>query len=121
MIQLDNLSLYTRHPILDHVNYIFNEQKIYGIVAINGSGKTTLFRTMLNLRKAQGGKILFDNNSVEAKRHDVFYFETSEWLDRNLSGFDYLKFVKNFWNSQVELNKIVETWEMRDFIKIPIK
>lgn len=61
MIELKNICLYTRHTILNDVNYVFSDQKIYGIVAINGSGKTTLFRTMVNLRKAQGGKVLFDH------------------------------------------------------------
>lgn len=90
MIELNNLCLYTRHPILDGVNYNFSDQNIYGIVAINGSGKTTLFRTMVNLRKAQGGQILFDHQSVESVRSEVFYFETTEWLDKNLNGYDYL-------------------------------
>lgn len=103
------------------VNYVFSDQKIYGIVAINGSGKTTLFRTMVNLRKAQGGKVLFDHQSVELKRSEVFYFETAEWLDRNLNGYDYLSFVKKLWNSSVDLDEIIETWKMKDFIKIPIK
>lgn len=113
--------MYTRHPILNDVNYVFLDQKIYGIVAINGSGKTTLFRTMVNLRKAQGGKVLFDHQSVELKRSEVFYFETAEWLDRNLNGYDYLSFVKKLWNSSVDLDEIIETWKMKDFIKIPIK
>ena len=38
MIELKNICLYTRHPILNDVNYVFSDQKIYGIVAINGSG-----------------------------------------------------------------------------------
>lgn len=121
MIELKNICLYTRHPILNDVNYVFLDQKIYGIVAINGSGKTTLFRTMVNLRKAQGGKVLFDHQSVELKRSEVFYFETAEWLDRNLNGYDYLSFVKKLWNSSVDLDEIIETWKMKDFIKIPIK
>ncbi|WP_276886946.1 ABC transporter ATP-binding protein [Allobaculum stercoricanis] len=121
MIELKNICLYTRHPILNDVNYVFSDQKIYGIVAINGSGKTTLFRTMVNLRKAQGGKVLFDHQSVELKRSEVFYFETAEWLDRNLNGYDYLSFVKKLWNSSVDLDEIIETWKMKDFIKIPIK
>ena len=121
MIELKNICLYTRHTILNDVNYVFLDQKIYGIVAINGSGKTTLFRTMVNLRKAQGGKVLFDHQSVELKRSEVFYFETAEWLDRNLNGYDYLSFVKKLWNSSVDLDEIIETWKMKDFIKIPIK
>ncbi|MDO4664500.1 MAG: ATP-binding cassette domain-containing protein [Erysipelotrichaceae bacterium] len=121
MIELNNLCLYTRHPILDGVNYNFSDQNIYGIVAINGSGKTTLFRTMVNLRKAQGGQILFDHQSVESVRSEVFYFETTEWLDKNLNGYDYLNFVKKLWNSSVDLSEVIKTWKMQDFVKISIK
>lgn len=121
MIELNNLCLYTRHPILDSVNYNFLDQNIYGIVAINGSGKTTLFGTMVNLRKVQGGRILFDQQSVESKRSEVFYFETTEWLDKNLNGYDYLNFVKKIWNSSVDLSNVINTWRMQDFVKIPIK
>lgn len=38
MIELQNVTIETRHPILNDVNYTFQEGKIYGVVAENGSG-----------------------------------------------------------------------------------
>lgn len=49
MIEIRNVSIETRHNILKDANYIFEDGKIYGIVAINGSGKTTFFRTLVKL------------------------------------------------------------------------
>lgn len=121
MIKLKNLTIETRHPILKAINYTFEDNKIYGIVAENGSGKTTLFRTLMGLRKPVGGKILFDNRPVVKKLKDVFYFETIEWLDKNLKGMDYLLFVKKSWNSKISIQKVIDYWGMNDYVNIPIK
>lgn len=121
MIELINLTIETRHPILTNVNYTFHDNIIYGIVAENGTGKTTLFRTMVNLLRAKDGDILFDGMVVEKRMQDVFYFESVEWLDKNLSGLDYLAFVKNTWKSNVDINQIIEEWDMSEYIKIPTR
>lgn len=121
MIELNNITIETRHTILENVNYTFDSNKIYGIVAINGSGKTTLFRTMCNLLKPNKGTILYDNSTLENKMSQLFYFESVEWLDKNLSGMDYLNFVKASWKSRVNINQVIESWNMQDYVKIPIK
>lgn len=121
MIELINVIIETRHPILTNVNYIFHDNIIYGIVAENGTGKTTLFRTMVNLLRAKDGDILFDGMVAEKRMQDIFYFESVEWLDRNLSGLDYLRFVKNIWKSNVDINQIIEEWDMSEYIKIPTR
>lgn len=64
MIEIKNIEIKTRHPILIDTTYVFYENKIYGIVAENGSGKTTFFRTLVNLKQAKSGIILFDNCKV---------------------------------------------------------
>lgn len=121
MIELIDIKVKTRHTILNEVTYTFNDNTVYGIVAINGSGKTTLFRTMLNLLSLSKGKILFDGLPVEKRLGQIFYFENVEWLDKNLSGIDYLKFVKASWKSKVDVNKVINDWSMEEYIKIPIK
>lgn len=121
MIELINLTIETRHPILTNVNYTFHDNIIYGIVAENGTGKTTLFRTMVNLLRAKDGDILFDGMVAEKRMQDIFYFESVEWLDRNLSGLDYLRFVKNIWKSNVDIIQIIEEWDMSEYIKIPTR
>lgn len=121
MIELINLTIETRHPILTNVNYTFHDNIIYGIVAENGTGKTTLFRIMVNLLRAKDGDILFDGMVAEKRMQDIFYFESVEWLDRNLSGLDYLRFVKNIWKSNVDIIQIIEEWDMSEYIKIPTR
>lgn len=75
MIELKNLTIETRHPIISNVNYTFLDNMIYGVVAENGTGKTTLFRTMVNLLNAEGGEVLFDGANSEKMMKEIFYFE----------------------------------------------
>lgn len=121
MIELKNLTIETRHSILKNVSYTFLDGTIYGIVAENGSGKTTLFRTMVNLRNAKLGNIHFDHLPPEKKLENIFYFESVEWLDGNLSGLQYLNFVMKSWKSSKRVAEVVSMWNMDEYIKIPIK
>lgn len=121
MIEINKITLVTRHTILDNVSYTFHDNSIYGIVAENGSGKTTLFRAMVNLIGIENGNILFDYHSVEDNLHQIFYFENEEWLDKNLNGMDYLKFVQRMWNSKIDIDDIIQIWNMKEYIHVPIK
>lgn len=121
MIELQNITIRTRHTILKDVSYIFKDETIYGIIAINGSGKTTLFRTMMDLIKLDKGTILYDGSPIEKQLGRIFYFENIEWLDKNLSGLDYLDFVKASWNSDIDVRKVIEEWKMDEYVKLPIK
>lgn len=121
MIELQNITIKTRHTILKDVSYIFKDETIYGIIAINGSGKTTLFRTMMDLIKLDKGTILYGGSPIEKQLGRIFYFENIEWLDKNLSGLDYLDFVKASWNSDIDVRKVIEEWKMDEYVKLPIK
>lgn len=115
MLKLTNLDIKTRNTLLSGFNYTFNSGNLYGLVATNGSGKTTFFRAIAKLIKINDKTISVDNNS------SIFYFETNEWFDKNLTGFDYLKFFKKEYNSNVDESEVIKFWNMEDYIKIPIK
>lgn len=115
MLKLTNLDIKTRNTLLSGFNYTFNSGNLYGLVATNGSGKTTFFRAIAKLIKINDKSISIDNNS------SIFYFETNEWFDQNLTGFDYLKFFKKEYNSNVDESEVIKFWNMEDYIKIPIK
>ena len=113
MITLNQVRLKTREMILKDIDFTFEKGNIYGMVAINGSGKTTLFRAISQLISVNSGKILAPSS--------LFYYETIEWFDGNLSGIDYLLYVKNVWNSSQNLEHEIEYWEMADYIHLPIR
>ena len=113
MITLNQVRLKTREMILKDIDFTFEQGNIYGMVAINGSGKTTLFRAISQLISVNSGKIIAPSS--------LFYYETIEWFDGNLSGIDYLLYVKNVWNSSQNLEQEIEYWEMSDYIHLPIR
>ena len=113
MITLNQVRLKTREMILKDIDFTFEKGNIYGMVAINGSGKTTLFRAISQLISVNSGKIIAPSS--------LFYYETIEWFDGNLSGKDYLLYIKNVWNSSQNLEQEIEYWEMSDYIHLPIR
>ena len=113
MITLNQVRLKTREMILKDIDFTFEKGNIYGMVAINGSGKTTLFRAISQLISVNSGKIIAPSS--------LFYYETIEWFDGNLSGMDYLLYIKNVWNSSKNLEQEIEYWEMSDYIHLPIR
>lgn len=113
MITLNQVRLKTREMILKDIDFTFEKGNIYGMVAINGSGKTTLFRAISQLISVNSGKIITPSS--------LFYYETIEWFDGNLSGMDYLLYIKNVWNSSQNLEHEIEYWEMADYIHLPIR
>lgn len=121
MLQIQNFSIQTRVPILENFSYNFSKGNIYGLVAVNGSGKTTFFRSVMNLIKRKSGSVTINNKNIQNQLSSVFFFETSDWLDENLSGYDYLTFIKKTWNSKKNINQVVKYWSMSEFINLPIK
>lgn len=113
MITLSNVTIKTRQTIIKNIDFTFNKGNIYGIVAINGSGKTTLFRAVSQLIPVNSGNI--------TTLSSLFYYENIEWFDLNLSGIDYLNYIKNIWKSTQSLNDEIDFWEMNDFIYLPIR
>ena len=113
MLTLTHVTLKTRQVILQDADFTFKKGRIYGLLAINGSGKTTLFRAMSKLLPLSSGHI--------AVSPSLFYYESVEWLDGNLSGMDYLRLIKNIWKSDLNLGDEIAYWEMSDYINLPIR
>lgn len=113
MITLTHVTLKTRQVILQDADFTFKKGRIYGLLAINGSGKTTLFRAVSKLLPLSSGHI--------AVSPSLFYYESVEWLDGNLSGMDYLRLIKNIWKSDLNLMDEIAYWEMSDYINLPIR
>ena len=113
MITLNQVRLKTREMILKDIDFTFEKGNIYGMVAINGSGKTTLFRAICRLISVDSGHIIAPSS--------LFYYETIEWFDGNLSGIDYLLYIKNVWNSSQNLENEIEYWEMSEYVHLPIR
>lgn len=59
-------------PVLDKVNYTFNENKVYGIMAASGKGKTTLLRTICGLLKPTSGDVYYNETKIKKPNKNIF-------------------------------------------------
>ena len=121
MLTVQNLSLKTRQPILHDFSYQFAPGQFYQIAAENGSGKTSFLRAVTDLIPASSGKVLLDGKPYAKNKRKLFFFESNEWLNANLTSLDYLKFVKSQWHSNVDLDQELDFLGVREYVKVPIK
>lgn len=60
----DYVKVLKKRIILDHVNYRFEEGKIYGLFGKNGSGKTMLMRAIAGLIYPTEGQVIIDGKQL---------------------------------------------------------
>jgi len=88
MITVHNIGKrYTGRTVVDIPHLEIKEGEIVGLVGNNGAGKTTFFRLLLDLIKADGGKILSKEEDVAQSENWKNY--TAAYLDEGFL-IDYL-------------------------------
>ena len=64
-IKIENLKkIYGEHTVIDIPEFTISDGQLIGLVGNNGAGKTTLMRLMLDLIKANEGRVLSNGNAV---------------------------------------------------------
>ncbi|MDR3241291.1 MAG: ATP-binding cassette domain-containing protein [Lactobacillaceae bacterium] len=111
MLKIKDLSVtFSKNKVLQNVNYIFKENQFYLIQARNGSGKSTLLNAIFSLVPFQG--------SIESTlpKKDVFYLPNDYEFDEVMKGREYLEYIKYIWQSDVEIDPLVEELNMTEYI-----
>ena len=84
MIIIDKLKKNFGEKIaVDIEHYEINQGDMLGLVGNNGSGKTTLFRIMLDLLKADDGKVII--NDIDVSQSEDWKSITGAFIDDGLS------------------------------------
>ena len=85
---------------LDGLSFTINEGEIFGLIGLNGAGKTTTLRIVSTLLLPTSGTItVFGNevvNQAAQVRNIISYLPEEAGAYKNLSGFEYLKFMASF-------------------------
>ena len=64
-IKIENLKkIYGENTVIDIPEFTISDGQLIGLVGNNGAGKTTLMRLMLDLIKANEGRVLSNGNAV---------------------------------------------------------
>lgn len=67
ILSLKNITKsYGKRPVLKGLSFDVNPSEIKGILGPNGSGKTTIFQIIMGIIKADGGRIMLNNEAANA-------------------------------------------------------
>ncbi|VXA99660.1 ABC-2 type transport system ATP-binding protein [Flavobacterium sp. 9AF] len=92
MIQIINLEKsFANKLILDQINFVFEEGKIYGIVGENGAGKTTLFKCISGIENYKG--VITSNMGV--LKDKLGFLQTESFFFPKMTGNEYLQLLCN--------------------------
>lgn len=98
---------------LDGLSFQIKEGEIFGLIGLNGAGKTTALRIASTLLLPTSGTItVFGHDVVDeaAKvRSLISYLPEEAGAYKNLSGFEYLRFMASFrTKDKTEIDKLVD-------------
>ena len=87
---------------LNGISFSVNEGEVFGLIGPNGAGKTTCLRIIATLIKPTSGSVrVFDLDVVKESskvRRVISYLPEEAGAYKNLSGFEYLRFMANFYS-----------------------
>lgn len=104
MIQLNDVTTgYSRDkPLKSNFSYIFENNKIYGILGESGCGKSTLLKTIAGLIYPLQGEIFIDNKILQkASKNDIYM------MHQNYTSFDWLTCMDNILITEKVKHKII--------------
>jgi ABC-2 type transport system ATP-binding protein len=98
---------------LDNLNFKIEKGEIFGLIGLNGAGKTTALRIAATLLRPTSGTVtVFGHDVVEEAaevRNRITYLPEEAGAYKNLSGFEYLRFMASFrTKNKDEINKLVD-------------
>ena len=106
MIDVRNLTTgYSKDkPLKQNFSYIFEDNKIYGILGESGCGKSTLLKTIAGLIYPLNGEVYVDNKILQrADKNDIYM------MHQNYTSFDWLTCLDNILiTEKVKHNRITD-------------
>lgn len=120
MLQLQKIKKFYNVHLVLQIPLLQLEKGIYWLKGANGSGKTTLLKMIAGLLPFQGD-ILFNDVSLKTKplayRQNVSWAEAEPLFPEFISGMDLLLLYQNIRKvSQQEIDKLIEIFEMTDYV-----
>ncbi len=95
---------YTKHKVLDNIDFALEAGEIFGLIGQNGAGKTTLIKIMLDLITCENGGI--DIAGVSAKKIDsrknLSYLPEKFQPSRYLKGMEYLELALSYYGKNLD-------------------
>lgn len=107
MLEIKNVTkTYGRKVAIQDLSLTVNSGEIFGFIGHNGAGKTTLIKAIVGIHEIDSGDILIDevsilSNEIEYKK-SLAYIPDNPDLYENLTGIDYLNFIADIYEVDVQ-------------------
>ena len=118
MIRIEHLmKRFKKLQVLDDVSAYFTKGQVISLIGPNGSGKTTLIKSILGMVKPDGGKIYFNNTSIngdfEYRRNIGYMPQIGRYPDNMQIGqlFTMLKQIRNKKSNDID-SDLVEKFNL---------
>lgn len=117
---------YKNRVIIRDLEINLEKGQVLGLIAPNGKGKSTLFKGIMNRLSTNQGQLTIENKTfhypLKPKEEPELYQLVSIMPDQStlihyVSGLDHLKFIKEAWNSHIDIDNVIEQLKMTDYIK----
>ena len=115
MIKLENIGrTFDGRKVLEHVNYTFEEGKIYIIKGVSGSGKSTLFNILAGLDKGYEGEICCSDQLKAESIEQIGYMIQHSILLSGISVMDNLRLVCS---DDAQILEYAEKYGMKEYLE----
>jgi ABC-2 type transport system ATP-binding protein len=98
---------FKNHLVLDDINFEVKNNEIFGFIGLNGMGKTTLIKIILDLLDQDNGDVeIFGVSRIfPNSRKELCYLPEKFQPSNHLKGEEFLRFVLDFYNKELDLKK----------------
>lgn len=119
MIEINNIYFeYIKgQPILDHIDFTFENNKIYGLVGKNGVGKSTLFECLTGLKKAKKGQVKINNKEYTNEsylKNPLVLLNNDKIFYPKLTVIEHLQLLKSYHN-EINVEDILRKYNLEDY------
>lgn len=121
MIDIINFSkAYDKNKyVIKKLNLKVNDGEIFGFVGHNGAGKTTLIKSICGIQDFNEGDIIINNISIKDDPYNckkyIFYIPDNPEVYNTLKGIQYLNFIADVYNIDINKRKEVINKYSKEF------
>ena len=111
MIKIENFTKYYNKNVaaVDHLSLTINDGDIYAFIGHNGAGKTTTIKAITGILDFKEGDIFINGISIKkdpiACKMQMAYIPDNPDIYEHLSGIDYIHFVADMYNMDMNRRK----------------
>ncbi|RKX70002.1 ABC transporter ATP-binding protein [candidate division TA06 bacterium] len=88
-----------KHRGIDNISFTINEGEIFGLLGPNGAGKTTILKIIVGILRADVGKLLLNNisvNNIEYKKL-IGFLPENPYFHNYLTAYEFLSISGSLW------------------------